>query len=43
MEKINHSFDKAYKWIYFNTFLGEHSSDQARIDSVNLYIDNNII
>lgn len=36
--RFNHSIDKAFKWLYYNTRLGAHPSDKERIKRAQEYL-----
>lgn len=38
MAKFGHNFGKAYKYVYYNTFLGAHPSPEARIEAAKKYL-----
>lgn len=38
LAKLGHNCGKAYKYIYYNTFLGAHPSPQARIEAAKKYL-----
>lgn len=38
MAKVGHFYNKAHKYIYYNTFLGAHPSPKARIEAAKKYL-----